>query len=413
MEFSTIRSALRDLEAGRFVIVVDDEDRENEGDLVMAAAQITPEAVNFIETHARGLLCAPLDPDIADRLDLPLMVSRNTSLHGTAYTVTVDAARGATTGISARDRAHTIRLLADPTTRPEDLARPGHVQPLRADKGGVLRRAGHTEATVDLVRLAGHRAVGVLCEMKSPDGSMARLPGLQEFAAKHKISIVTVADLIEYRRRHENLIEKVADGQLPTRYGTFQFHAYASKVDGRAYLALVLGDVGSQEAALVRVHSSCLTGDVFKSLRCDCGDQLEMALGRIVEEGAGVLLYVDQEGRGIGLLNKLRAYELQEAGRDTVAANQELGFAPDLREYGIGAQVLADLGLRRIRLMTNNKLKVVGLSGYGIEIVERVPLATKPRKENYEYLRAKKEKLGHLLDISELEPTATRKKGKG
>jgi 3,4-dihydroxy 2-butanone 4-phosphate synthase/GTP cyclohydrolase II len=406
VEFSTIRLALRDLEAGRFIIVVDDEDRENEGDLIMAAAMVTPEAVNFAEHHARGLLCVPMDPEIADQLDLPLMVAHNTSLHGTAYTVTVDAASGVTTGISAQDRARAIRLLSDPGTRPKDLARPGHVQPLRADPGGVLRRAGHTEATVDLVRLAGQRPVGVLCEMKNADGSMARLPDLQVFAQEHGIRIITVADLIEYRRRHEKLIDKVAEGQLPTRYGTFRFRAYSSKVDGRGYVALIMGDVAAQDAPLVRVHSSCLTGDVFKSLRCDCGDQLELALERIVKAGAGVLLYIDQEGRGIGLLNKLRAYTLQDQGRDTVAANEELGFAADLREYGIGAQVLTDLGLRRIRLMTNNKRKLVGLAGYGIEIVERVPVMAKPRKENLEYLRTKKERLGHLLDLTELEPAA-------
>jgi 3,4-dihydroxy 2-butanone 4-phosphate synthase/GTP cyclohydrolase II len=400
--FSTIEEALSDLGAGKFLIVVDDEDRENEGDLVMAGQFVTPECVNFMETHARGLLCVPMAGTDLDRLELPLMVEDNTARHGCSFTVTVDAARGATTGISAADRALTISLLADPRSKPRDFARPGHVQPLRADPGGVLRRAGHTEAVVDLCILANLRPCGVLCEIKKDDGSMARLADLAEFARKHgDIKIVSLAQVIAYRRRSEKLFRRDCQGRLPTRFGDFNFHLYESTVDGLPYLALVMGDPRSKDAVLVRVHSSCLTGDVFHSLRCDCGEQLEQALERIAEEGCGVLLYVQQEGRGIGLFNKLRAYVLQEDGKDTVEANEALGFAPDLRDYGVGAQILVDLGLRRIRLMTNNRAKVAGLSGFGLELAEIVPLQVRPNKENLKYLKTKRDKLGHLLQIAD------------
>jgi 3,4-dihydroxy 2-butanone 4-phosphate synthase/GTP cyclohydrolase II len=399
MGFSSIPEAIEDLRAGKMLILLDDEDRENEGDLIMAAECVTPEDVNFITKHARGLLCCPLSPERADELGLEFMSPRNTALHGTAFTVSVDAVHGTTTGISAHDRAVTIRALADPKTKPEDLARPGHIFPLRAVPGGVLRRAGHTEAVVDLLKLAGMRPVGVLCEILNEDGSMARAPELLEMAQRFGIKAITIADLIKYRRRTEKLVHRVATTRLPTRYGEFIAHAYASEVDDRPYIALVKGELSPDEPCLVRIHSGCLTGDVFHSLKCDCGAQLELAFQKICEEGRGVVLYIPHhEGRGIGLLNKLKAYELQDHGFDTVEANRQLGFKPDLRDYGLGCQVLVDLGLCKVRLMTNNPAKRVGIESYGLQVVERVPLRAGDNKENLRYLITKKEKLGHLLD---------------
>lgn len=399
MPFSDIEDALRDFSDGKFLIVTDDENRENEGDVILAAEKVTPEAINFMEVHARGMICVPMTCDALDRLRLPLMVERNTERHRTAFSVTVDAETGTTTGISVQDQARTILTLCDPETSPDDLLVPGHVQPLRASPGGVLQRAGHTEATVDLARLAGSQPAGILCEIKNPDGTMARLPQLVEFSRQYGIRMITIADLIAYRARTEKLVKLVAKGSLPTRYGTFTFYAYVSTLDNAPFLALAKGDVKGTDSVLVRVHSSCLTGDIFKSLRCDCGDQLEFAFSKIEQEGTGVLLYIPQEGRGIGLVNKLKAYVLQEHGRDTVEANEELGFPADKRDYGLGAQVLADLGLSKIRVMTNNPSKLVGLEGFGIEIVERVPIAVCPRPENEEYMRAKRDKMGHILDF--------------
>jgi len=398
MPFATIEEALAEMRAGNFVIVVDDEDRENEGDLIMAAEFITPAAVNFTETHARGMLCVPMEQERLRKLEIPLMVADNTERHRTAFTVTVDAKSVTTTGISASDQAATIRKLADPKARAEDFVRPGHVRPLMAGPGGVLHRSGHTEAALDLARLAGLRAAATICELKNPDGSMARLLDLERFAADHGFKLITIADLIQYRRRTEKLVRRIATTTLPTPFGAFTAHAYESLVDTTPYLALTLGDV-AQDGTLVRVHSSCLTGDVFHSARCDCGAQLELALRMIQQQGRGVLLYVHQEGRGIGLLNKLRAYELQDGGHDTVEANELLGFPADLRDYGIGAQVLVDLGLRKIRLMTNNPKKLIGLQGYGLEIIEQVPLAVSPTEQNADYLRTKRDKLGHDLHV--------------
>ena len=398
MPFATIEEALAEIRAGNFVIVVDDEDRENEGDLIMAAEFITPATVNFIETHARGMLCVPMERDRLRELDVPLMVTDNTERYRTAFTVTVDARGVTTTGISAADQAATIRKLADPRSRAEDFVRPGHVQPLMAEPGGVLHRSGHTEAAIDLARLAGLKAIATICEVKNPDGSMARLADLERFGADHGFKLMTIADLIRYRRRTEKLVQRVATTTLPTPFGTFTAHAYESMVDANPYVALTLGDV-TQDGTLVRVHSSCVTGDVFHSHRCDCGAQLELALRAIQEAGRGVLLYVHQEGRGIGLLNKLRAYELQDCGHDTVEANELLGFPADLRDYGIGAQVLVDLGLKNIRLMTNNPKKLIGLQGYGLTIIEQVPLVVPPTEHNQCYLRAKRDKLGHSLDV--------------
>lgn len=397
--FCSVEEAIRDISEGRFVIVVDDEDRENEGDVVMAAEWITPEAINFMETHARGWICVAMTGERLDALELPLMVQHNTDPRRTAFTVTVDAREGTTTGISAADQATTIRALVNPRTRPRDLNRPGHVRPLRARDGGVLERAGHTEAAVDLARLAGLFPAGVLCEIKNPDGSMARLPQLEAFAQRFGMRILTIADLIAYRRRTEKLITREARVRLPTPWGEFVAYAYECLIDHKPYIALVMGDISTGEDVLVRVHSSCLTGDVFHSLRCDCGEQLHAALDMIATEGRGVLLYIQQEGRDIGLINKLKAYELQEHGKDTVEANQALGFGADLRDYGIGAQVLADLGLSRIRLITNNPKKVVGLEGYGLTITERVPLVVSPTPENRRYLETKAEKLGHWIEL--------------
>lgn len=394
----SIEQALADIAAGKPVVVVDDEDRENEGDLVMAAERCTPEAVNFMATYGRGLICVALTPARMHELDLPLMVERNTSEHDTAFGVSVDLNAQGHTGISASDRAATIRALCHPRTRPTDLVRPGHIFPLRAQPSGVLRRAGHTEAAVDLARLSGLSEAGVLCEVLNPDGSMARLPDLRAFARRHGVRIVTIADLIAYRRRTETLLRRAASASLPTRKGTFQVQAYESIEDGRAYVAFVHGDVAGREGVLVRVHSQCLTGDVFGSTRCDCGEQLEMALDRIVDEGRGVVLYLaGHEGRGIGLIHKIRAYDLQDRGHDTVDANLQLGFPADLRDYGVGAQVLADLGMASMRLLTNNPHKYAGLEGHGLRIVGRVPLETAPRPENLRYLRTKRERLGHLL----------------
>ena len=397
--FNTIEDAIVEMREGRMLIVVDDEDRENEGDLIMAADRVTSDSVNFMATHGRGLICVALTPERLEHLDLGPMVSDNTAKLTTAFTVSVDAAEGTTTGISAHDRAATIEVLLRPDTQPSDLARPGHIFPLRAEHGGVLSRAGHTEASVDLARMAGLSAAGVLCEIMSSDGSMARVPELMDFAKGHGFKIITIKDLIAYRRRSETLVSKVGEVDFPTRFGGFRLHLFDSKVDDHHHMALVKGNVTDGDPVLVRAHSQCLTGDLFHSMRCDCGDQLEAALSKIEENGKGVLLYMRQEGRGIGLANKIKAYELQDQGRDTVEANVELGFGVDLRDYGVGAQILWDLGVRRIKLMTNNPKKIIGLQGHGLSIVERIPLEVEPNEVNTRYLQTKKDKLGHLLSI--------------
>ncbi|HEY8020850.1 MAG TPA: bifunctional 3,4-dihydroxy-2-butanone-4-phosphate synthase/GTP cyclohydrolase II [Thermoanaerobaculia bacterium] len=397
--FASIEAAIEQFRQGRLVIIVDDEDRENEGDLAIAAEKVTAEAINFMATHGRGLICLAMTEERCRELELPLMVEANTSPFGTAFTVSIEARGKITTGISAADRAATISTAIDPATRPEDLLRPGHVFPLRAKTGGVLKRAGQTEASVDLAILAGLRPAGVICEIMNQDGTMARVPDLARVAERHGLLMITVADLISHRLRHETLVRKVAAPRLPTAYGEFRIHAYRSDVTGDENVALVMGEIDAEEPTLVRVHSQCLTGDIFGSARCDCGVQLQQALGKIREEGRGVLLYLLQEGRGIGLLNKLKAYELQELGHDTVEANEKLGFRPDQRDYGVGAQILRDLGVRKMRLMTNNPSKYIALNGYGLEIVERVPLEIPPTEASRDYLRAKRDKLGHLLKL--------------
>ncbi len=395
----TIESAIADIRRGRMVIVIDDEGRENEGDLVMAAEKVSPAAVNFMAKHGRGLVCLPMLAERLDALRIGDMVAQNTTPYGTAFTVSVDARRGISTGISAADRARTIKACISPKSRPEDLLRPGHIFPLRYKDGGVLARAGQTEASVDLARLAGLKPAGVICEIMREDGKMARLPELKRFARKHKLKLISVEDLIRYRRRTEKLVERVLELPFPTRHGKFQLHLYKSAVSGNHHLALVKGEVSGKASVLVRVHSECLTGDAFGSMRCECGEQLATAMGRIEKEGQGVLLYMRQEGRGIGLVNKLKAYELQDKGYDTVEANVKLGFKPDLRDYGTGAQILKDLGLSSIRLMTNNPKKIVGIKAYGLKVEKQVPIEVPSHPRNAGYLRAKKEKMGHLLKL--------------
>jgi 3,4-dihydroxy 2-butanone 4-phosphate synthase/GTP cyclohydrolase II len=398
---ASIPEAIEDIKVGKFIIIVDDESRENEGDLTIAAEKITPEAVNFMAKHGRGLICLPIIGQRLDELGIPLMVTNNTSNYSTAFTVSIEAKNKVTTGISAFDRAQTIKTVLDPNTEAEDLARPGHVFPIRAREGGVLVRAGHTEAIVDLARLAGLYPAGVICEIMDEDGTMARLPQLEATASKFDLKIVTIADLIAYRVRNEKLVQRVTEARLPTKYGEFTAIAYKSVVDAAEHVALVEGDIANDEPVLVRVHSECLTGDVFGSLRCDCGVQIEMALQSIAKEDRGVFLYMRQEGRGIGFHNKLCAYALQDEGMDTVEANIALGFAPDVRDYGVGAQILADLGLHNIRLLTNNPKKVIGLESYGIKIVETVPLIAPSTPYNIRYLETKQKKLGHILGIQE------------
>jgi 3,4-dihydroxy 2-butanone 4-phosphate synthase/GTP cyclohydrolase II len=395
--FDSIDSVIADLRKGKMVIVVDDADRENEGDLILAGQYVTPAAINFMAKHGRGLICVPTTSERLQQLGVERMVKQNREVFRTDFQVSVDAARGIGSGISAADRAKTIAAMASPTAVPEDLVQPGHVFPLRAKPGGVLQRAGHTEAAVDLVTLAGARPIGVICEIMNDDGTMARLPALQKFARKHRLKLCTIADLIEYRRTREKLVERIETVKMPTDYGEFDLVLYRSKVDGQNHLALVRGDVAGHQNVLVRVHSECLTGDVFGSRRCDCGPQLHQAMKQVAEAGRGVIVYMRQEGRGIGLAPKIKAYKLQEQGYDTVEANEKLGYGMDLREYGLGAQIIADLGLKTIRLLTNNPKKLVGLAGYGLKVVEQVPIRVKPNPHNAKYLKTKRQKMGHLL----------------
>jgi 3,4-dihydroxy 2-butanone 4-phosphate synthase / GTP cyclohydrolase II len=399
MPFATVLEAAELYRRGEFVIIVDDEDRENEGDLCIAAEKVTPESINFMARFGRGLICLALTEERCQELDLPLMVEQNTSNYGTAFTVSIEARGRVTTGISARDRSETVRVAIDPKSRPQDLLRPGHVFPLRAKKGGVLKRAGQTEASVDLASIAGMTPAAVICEIMNEDGTMARLPDLREFAIQHGLKIISVADIIQYRMQAEKHVHCLASPRLPTEYGEFRVHAYKSDITGEEHIALVMGEISETDEVLVRVHSSCLTGDVFHSSRCDCGDQLDRAFELVAKEGKGVILYLLQEGRGIGLLNKLKAYELQDQGDDTIEANAKLGFAPDIRDYGTGSQILRDLGVRKIRLMTNNPAKYVAIEGFGLEIVERVPLEIAPSQDTQKYLETKKKKLGHILEL--------------
>lgn len=406
MSFAKIPKLVEAIKAGKMIILMDDEDRENEGDLVAAASLITPEMVNFMATHGRGLICLSLEPSIVDRLQLPMMVQKNSSKFGTAFTVSIEAREGVTTGISAADRAHTIRVASNPRSRPQDLSSPGHVFPLRAEPGGVLKRAGQTEGSVDLVRMAGLEPAGVICEIMNEDGTMARRDDLMTFAKKHGLLVGTVADLIRYRTTHESLVKDEAQAQLPSRFGSdFKIHVFSNTLDSAQHLALVKGDIHPDTPCLIRVHSECLTGDVFGSLRCDCGEQLEAALRQIQNSKSGVLLYLRQEGRGIGLLNKIKAYELQESGLDTVDANHRLGFKADLRDYGIGAQILKNLGVKKMRLLTNNPRKMVALEAYGLELTERVALEMPTHASNLKYLKTKRDRLGHFLENLPLDST--------
>ena len=400
MTVNTIEEAIEDILAGKMVILVDDEDRENEGDLCMAASLVTPEAINFMATHGRGLICLTLNPEQIERLKLPMMVQVNQSPFSTAFTISIEARTGVTTGISAADRARTIQVAANPEVQPGEVVSPGHIFPLRARKGGVLVRTGQTEGSVDLARLAGLPPSGVICEIMKDDGTMARMPDLKKFAKIHGLKVVTIADLVAYRLRKDNLVHRAAEANLPTRFGgDFKAIVYTNDVDNFEHMALVKGEIDPDRDVLVRVHSECLTGDVFGSLRCDCGGQLQAAMRMVEKEGCGVVLYMHQEGRGIGLVNKIKAYHLQEQGMDTVEANQHLGFKADLRDYGLGAQILRDLGVRRMRIITNNPKKIIGLEGYGLKVTGRVPIQIEPQAENINYLRTKKEKMGHILDV--------------